>query len=84
MHLRPIPSDRCFPNVVVLPSPGPESLASPLDRRPVASDANALTLGLLLWVAYGGLRGDWVIIAANLLGATLSGIVLGCKIRDLR
>jgi len=44
----------------------------------------ALTLGLALWVAYGAVRGDWVIVSANLVGATLSGIVLGCKIRDLR
>jgi MtN3 and saliva related transmembrane protein len=44
----------------------------------------ALTLGLALWVAYGVLQGDWVIIAANLTGATLAAIVLGCKIRDTR
>jgi hypothetical protein len=28
-------------------------------------------------------QGDWVIILANLVGGTLSGIVLGRKIRDL-
>jgi len=44
----------------------------------------ALTLGLALWVVYGAVRGDWVIVSANLVGATLSGIVLGCKIRDRR
>ena len=44
----------------------------------------ALTAGLLLWVAYGVLRGDWTIVAANAVGASLSGIVLGCKIRDMR
>ena len=44
----------------------------------------ALTLGLALWVAYGVVRGDWVILSANLVGAALSGIVLGCKIRDLQ
>ena len=41
-----------------------------------------LTLGLALWIVYGALQGDWVIIAANGVGATLAGIVLGCKIRD--
>jgi MtN3 and saliva related transmembrane protein len=44
----------------------------------------ALTTGLLLWVVYGLVRGDWIIVAANLVGATLSGSVLAFKIRDLR
>jgi len=44
----------------------------------------ALTTGLLLWVVYGLVRGDWIIAAANLVGATLSGSVLAFKIRDLR
>jgi len=41
-----------------------------------------LTAGLALWVAYGVLRGDGVVIAANAIGALLSAIVLGCKLRD--
>lgn len=44
----------------------------------------ALTLGLGLWIVYGILRGDWVIISANAVGATLAAIVLGCKSRDRR
>jgi MtN3 and saliva related transmembrane protein len=44
----------------------------------------ALTSGLLLWVLYGALRGDWTIIIANLVGASLSGTVLACKVRDIR
>jgi MtN3 and saliva related transmembrane protein len=43
----------------------------------------ALTSGLFLWIVYGVLRGDWVIISANTIGTTLAAIVLGCKIRDL-
>jgi MtN3 and saliva related transmembrane protein len=43
-----------------------------------------LTTGLLLWIAYGLLKGDWVIVAANGVGAILSGSVLTFKIRDLR
>jgi MtN3 and saliva related transmembrane protein len=43
-----------------------------------------LTAGLLLWVGYGLLKGDWVIVVANSVGATLSGSVLGFKIRDLQ
>ena len=31
----------------------------------------ALTAGLLLWVGYGLLREDWVIIGANAIGAAL-------------
>jgi MtN3 and saliva related transmembrane protein len=45
---------------------------------------NALTSGLVLWIIYGLLKGDWVIIAANGVGASLSATVLACKIRDIR
>ncbi|MEA2911678.1 MAG: MtN3 and saliva related transrane protein [Bradyrhizobium sp.] len=44
----------------------------------------ALTTGLLLWIAYGLFRSDWIIVAANLVGAALSGSVLAFKIRDMR
>jgi MtN3 and saliva related transmembrane protein len=44
----------------------------------------ALTTGLVLWVGYGFLKGDWVIVAANSVGAALSGSVLAFKIRDIR
>lgn len=43
-----------------------------------------LTSGLVLWVGYGLLKGDWVIVAANSVGATLSASVLAFKIRDMR
>jgi MtN3 and saliva related transmembrane protein len=43
-----------------------------------------LTGGLLLWVGYGLLKSDWVIVAANSVGAILSGSVLAFKIRDMR
>jgi len=43
-----------------------------------------LTSGLLLWVGYGLLKSDWVIVAANSVGAILSASVLAFKIRDLR
>jgi MtN3 and saliva related transmembrane protein len=42
-----------------------------------------LTGGLSLWLVYGVLRGDWIIIIANATGASLSAIVLGCKLRDM-
>jgi MtN3 and saliva related transmembrane protein len=44
----------------------------------------ALTCGLLLWIGYGLLKGDWVIVAANSVGAVLSASVLAFKIRDMR
>ena len=43
-----------------------------------------LTAGLLLWIVYGLLKGDWVIITANCVAAALSGSVLAFKIRDIR
>jgi MtN3 and saliva related transmembrane protein len=43
-----------------------------------------LTTGLSLWIGYGLLKGDWVIVAANSIGAALSASVLIFKIRDLR
>ncbi|MEZ0059973.1 uncharacterized protein with PQ loop repeat [Bradyrhizobium elkanii] len=43
-----------------------------------------LTLGLGLWIIYGSIRGDWMIVAANVVGVTLVTIVLGCKVRDLK
>jgi len=44
----------------------------------------ALTAGLLLWIGYGLLKSDWVIVAANSVGAILSGSVLIFKVRDMR
>ena len=43
-----------------------------------------LTTGLLLWVGYGLQKGDWVIVAANSVGGSLSASVLAFKIRDIR
>jgi MtN3 and saliva related transmembrane protein len=35
-----------------------------------------LTTGPLLWVSYGLLKGDWILFAANGVGALLAGAVL--------
>ncbi|WP_244481717.1 SemiSWEET family sugar transporter [Bradyrhizobium pachyrhizi] len=43
----------------------------------------ALTLGLSLWIVYGVMQGDWVIVGSNLVGGTLAGVALGCKVLDL-
>jgi MtN3 and saliva related transmembrane protein len=43
-----------------------------------------LTAGLIVWIIYGLLKTDWVIMLGNGVGASLSGTVLACKIRDLR
>jgi MtN3 and saliva related transmembrane protein len=44
----------------------------------------ALFAGLSLWCVYVFIKSDTVIIGANLIGASLVGIVLACKIRDER
>ena len=41
-----------------------------------------LTAGLLLWVGYGLLRADWILILSNIVGSALTGTVLVCKLRD--
>ena len=43
-----------------------------------------LTTGLLLWIGYGLLKSDLVIVAANSVGAALSACVLAFKVRDMR
>ncbi|WP_424629612.1 SemiSWEET family sugar transporter [Bradyrhizobium sp. SYSU BS000235] len=42
-----------------------------------------LTAGLMGWIGYGLMKGDWVLVAANFVGATLSGAVLLLKVRDM-
>lgn len=44
----------------------------------------ALTLGLILWIAYGLMKGDMIVLAANSVGALLTGFVLLRKIMDER
>jgi MtN3 and saliva related transmembrane protein len=43
-----------------------------------------LTSGLVLWICYGLAKADWIIVVANTVGASLSGTVLLCKLRDNR
>jgi MtN3 and saliva related transmembrane protein len=43
----------------------------------------ALTPGLSLWVCYGLVKGDRIIVLANGVGLALSFSVLWCKVRDL-
>ena len=56
----------------------------PADQRKDLSMGmlTALTLGLGLWIVYGVLRGDCVIVAANAICTALTAIVLGGKVRD--
>ena len=42
----------------------------------------ALTTGLILWVIYGLMKSDLVIVVANIVAVALSGCVLAFKIRD--
>jgi|EndMetStandDraft_5_1072996.scaffolds.fasta_scaffold1090038_1 MtN3 and saliva related transmembrane protein len=40
----------------------------------------ALTSGLVLWVVYGAIKADWIIMLANLAGTGLTGFVLYYKL----
>jgi MtN3 and saliva related transmembrane protein len=42
----------------------------------------ALTSGLVLWIVYGAIKADWIIAAANVVGAGLTGFVLYRKLRE--
>jgi MtN3 and saliva related transmembrane protein len=42
----------------------------------------ALTCGLVLWVLYGAIKGDWIIIVANVMGTSLTGYVLYHKLQE--
>jgi MtN3 and saliva related transmembrane protein len=41
-----------------------------------------LATGLALWVVYGFLKGDSVIVTANIVGLSLAGVLLALKARD--
>ena len=43
----------------------------------------ALFAGLALWIVYGLMVEDMVIVIANCVGGALVGVVLGCKVRDI-
>jgi MtN3 and saliva related transmembrane protein len=43
-----------------------------------------LAAGLALWIGYGILKGDFVIIVANAVGFALFSTLIGFKIRDAR
>jgi MtN3 and saliva related transmembrane protein len=43
----------------------------------------ALFAGLALWIVYGLIVEDIVIVIANCVGAALVAVVLGCKVRDI-
>ena len=43
----------------------------------------ALFAGLALWIVYGLMVKDVVIVIANCVGTALVGVVLGCKVRDI-
>jgi MtN3 and saliva related transmembrane protein len=42
----------------------------------------ALTAGLALWIVYGLMKGDMIVLAANSVGALLTGFVLLRKMMD--
>jgi MtN3 and saliva related transmembrane protein len=42
-----------------------------------------LAAGLSLWVVYGFLQKDWVIVIANVVSVTLLGVIIGFKLREM-
>lgn len=42
-----------------------------------------LAAGLSLWVVYGVLEQDWVIIVANGVSVTLLSVIIGFKLREM-
>lgn len=42
-----------------------------------------LAAGLALWIVYGLLQGDWVIVAANAVSLAMLLVILGFKIREI-
>jgi MtN3 and saliva related transmembrane protein len=43
-----------------------------------------LTMGIALWVVYGFLQADWVIIIANVVSLCFLVILLGFKLNEMR
>ena len=43
-----------------------------------------LATGLALWIGYGVLKSDYVIVVANAIGFALVATLIGFKIRDAR
>jgi MtN3 and saliva related transmembrane protein len=43
-----------------------------------------LTTGLALWIGYGFVKSDYVIIVANTVGLALVATLIGFKVRDAR
>ena len=58
-------------------------LGNRLRRRPVAEDVLILATGIGLWVVYGTLKGDLVIILANAVSLCLLFGILYFKLREM-
>jgi MtN3 and saliva related transmembrane protein len=43
-----------------------------------------LATGIALWVVYGFMQGDWVIITANAVSLTMLLVLLGFKLNEMR
>jgi MtN3 and saliva related transmembrane protein len=62
---------------------GAKDAAPRIYGRSLLENPRDLTSGLLLWLVYGLLKQDWVLVVANAVGAALSASVVECKLRDL-
>jgi MtN3 and saliva related transmembrane protein len=44
---------------------------------------SVLAAGLALWIVYGLLQGDWVIVGANAVSLAMLLVILGLKLREI-
>jgi len=72
------------PNVALLHPASGERKALPVGSTNDLSSKTlaVLAAGLALWIGYGILKGDFVIIVANAVGPLFVAMLIGFKIRD--
>src|SRR5688572_27439264 len=73
---------RCFLHDHLLHSPAQESVGHRRDWRSFAQMLRLLANGLALWILYGLMRSDSVIVAANAVSLTLVGCIIWFKLRE--
>jgi len=73
---------RSHADLAVLRPAGEEGSRRPIDEDLSSRMLIALTSGLALWVLYGAVKADWIIIAANVVGTSLTGYVLYHKLHE--
>lgn len=86
-NVRPGIHDRCncrFAELALVHPAGGKVRAGQSTRDLSLHTLATLTTGLLLWIVYGAIKADWIIVSANLVGTCLTGFVLYRKLREIR